>query len=264
MGESEAISNRVGLKNAAETSELLLLFGAGKRPSAASLKELVAQIDGVGVSHDPSTHKSATEQSADWLELMMDGLTFDLSLPDTDSAPSVADFSGPEFLSRLRKTDEFEVLIITPGPHLAGGNYLLPILRGLWSLGASLGEKLDGLLAYGWPPSSSLIEPSLFCNGANDWAKGGALPAAALTSFNESMDRGLQSKGLSVFTGQELRLEPDLAEHPDNARRLGLRLVDQLIRRGRIDAVEEFTGPDGAPLRLEPSKNGKFVRVWRA
>ena len=65
-----------------------------------------------------------------------------------------------------------------------------------------------------------------------------------------------------------------LTEHQDLGTRLefenigghslmGVRLIDYLVEAGPIEKPQRIAGPDGAPLRLEPSANGRFVRVWR-
>ena len=40
-------------------------------------------------------------------------------------------------------------------------------------------------------------------------------------------------------------------------------VIDYLVEAGPIDAPQLVTGPDGEALRLEPSANKRFVRVWR-
>jgi hypothetical protein len=73
---------------------------------------------------------------------------------------------------------------------------------------------------------------------------------------------GIESRGLSYFTGQELRIEPGAAADEGQATLLALRLAGQLIYQGRLETTEQATAPNGATLRLEPSSNGRFVRVW--
>jgi hypothetical protein len=73
----------------------------------------------------------------------------------------------------------------------------------------------------------------------------------------------MHSEGLALFTGQELRLEPELVRDPAAAAKLAVRLIDHLVERGRIAKQEVTAGPDEGSLRLEPSANGQFVRVWQ-
>jgi hypothetical protein len=101
-----------------------------------------------------------------------------------------------------------------------------------------------------------------FCSVIDEWTAGGAFPALALTAFRPTIDEGLQSVGLSFLTGQEVRLEPALVTDRTAATRLGVRLVNLLVGVGRLDAPELITAPEGGRLRLEPSANGRFVRVF--
>jgi hypothetical protein len=261
--ERGTIADRAGPINAIEATGLFLLFHAGNRPDVSALRKAIAGVDGLSISHDPSSNADAGDEITNWVEVVMDGLSFDITGLAPEKPIAAPEFTWPNGAGDLSAISEAHVVIIAPGPHLTGGAYLLPILRGLLSLGARLGERMTGLLAYGWPPSKGLIDPALFNASADGWAKGGPFPASTLIRFKDAVDMGLQSEGLAVFTGQELRLEPDLVEDKNMALRLGMRLVDQLVLRGRIEQVEELTGPDGNKLCLEPSRNGKFVRVWR-
>ena len=95
------------------------------------------------------------------------------------------------------------------------------------------------------------------------WIDGGVFPGLGLTALAVSPDGGMQSEGLSLFAGQELRIEPELIADMAAGAKIGVRLIDYMVERGRIDAPQKVTGPDGQPLRLEPSANGRFIRVWR-
>ena len=99
--------------------------------------------------------------------------------------------------------------------------------------------------------------------GVFRWVDGGVFPGLGLTSLAVSPDGGMQSEGLSLFAGQELRIEPELIADMTAGAKIGVRLIDYMVERGRIDAPQKVTGPDGQPLRLEPSANGRFIRVWR-
>ena len=90
------------------------------------------------------------------------------------------------------------------------------------------------------------------------------LASALLTSFKEGPDGAIQSRGLSVITGQELRIEPEVEPDMQSAHRLAIRLTSQLILREPMSHAEAITAPDGGTLKLEPSPNGRFIRVWRS
>ena len=95
------------------------------------------------------------------------------------------------------------------------------------------------------------------------WIEGGVFPGLGLAALTPMPDGGMQSQGLALFTGQELRLEPELAADRTAGAKVALRLMHWLVEHGRLEAKETLPGPDGRPLHLEPSANGRFVRVWR-
>jgi hypothetical protein len=129
-------------------------------------------------------------------------------------------------------------------------------------LGAGL-AGLRGTEAVAWHSARCWSPPEVYVDGVRRWVEGGVFPGLTLASLSLSPDMGLHSEGLALFTGQELRIEPELVDDRAEAAKLAVRLLDYLIERGRIAAPESIVGPDGAPLRLEPSANGRFVRICR-
>lgn len=155
---------------------------------------------------------------------------------------------------------ELECITLHPGPHLASGRGMVPVIRTLAWLAAEIASR-SGVQAVAWHPSGNWIAPDLFCDSVERWAEGGVFPGLTLTALILAPDGGMQSQGLEVFTGQELRLEPDLTEDSTAAAKLALRLLDLLVERGRVVEPDLIKGSHGEPLRLEPSPNGRFVRV---
>ncbi|WP_209347501.1 hypothetical protein [Pontixanthobacter sp. CEM42] len=237
-----------------------MLFPTGKRPAIESVREAVAAIDGVTISHDPEAASPANVDGRHWLEVVIDGLTFDITGLAPGSSAPLASFVQS---THAGSSGAAEAVAIVPGPHLAGGTYILPVLRGLLSLGAHLGTELHHALAVGWPPSLNTASTAQLGKAAESWANGGAFPSEFLIRFERSPGGAFQSHGLSVFTGQELSLTSDIVESDDLAMRLGWRLANQLVLLGRIEVLEEITGPDGSMLRLAPSYDGDIVEVSR-
>ena len=139
---------------------------------------------------------------------------------------------------------------------------MVPVVRALAWLGAVLG-RLDGVVAIAWHPARCWSAPDLYIEGVRRWAEGGVFPGLTLAGLSLSPDRGMHSEGLALFTGQELRLEPEMIEDQAEGAKLAVRLLDFLIERGRVAETATITGPDGSLLRLEPSANGRFVRICR-
>ncbi len=128
-------------------------------------------------------------------------------------------------------------------------------------LAASLSE-LPGIEGIAWRPAHSLIEPVLFRLQVGTWLAGGAFPALGLTALARDPDGGLRSVGLEFFIGQELRIEPAAGRPFPGAAKLAVRLIHGLVEDGPVHKPIELAGENGEPIRMEPSANGRFIRVW--
>lgn len=239
---------------------LLLLFASGQRPDARAVRAAVSAAGRLTISHEM---RDGAGDEARGFELLRDGMTYDL----TGFAPGPAQ----RVLAPRRRygiegpvdPDPFEALALRPGPHLEAGGRLLPVVRTMAGIAAGLVPCLPGLRAVAWPPADTLVGPGLFASSVDAWVAGGAFPALALTAFADAPDGALVSVGLAWFTGQELRIAPQLAKDRAAAARLGVRLVNQLVLQGKVTGHEAILAPDGGHLALEPTRDGKIVRVRR-
>lgn len=223
----------------------------------------------VSISHDPvpeSTPHAETLWPAQqhWLELLCDGLTFDLAgLAPGPGGPF------PELRYRFDlatmpvAADGLEVLTLRPGPHLVAGGSAMPVMRAMLALACELVRHFDDLVAVGWGPTQSAIGRRFFESVAAAWLEGGPFPALGLTAFAETPDGALESTGLAFWIGQELRIEPPLSSDRVAATRLGIRLVNHLVIRGGLAEDERIIAPDGAPLVLRPARSKTLVSVQR-
>ena len=246
------------------------------------MREFAANQASVSVSHDPlgeipihlasSDGQSVEEADAAlatarskfaWLELLREGMTFELSglAPGEVHGLPQVDFQFD--FAATPDAGDFEVLHLTPGHHLAGGEQTLPVVQGLLGLARDLIHHYDDLAGVVWPASSSAIGRQFFESIITAWFEGGPFPALGLTAFRETNDGALQTEGLGFWIDQELRIEPPLSLDKVSATRIGVRLVNQLVLVGGVDTSERVVAPDGTRLVLRTSRNGKFVRVWR-
>lgn len=237
---------------------LSLHFEAGKRPSATEIDGIVAARAGFSVSHDAAWQANGTR----WLELLANGMTFDLSGIAPGKPMKYGMFLHffdlpPEF-----DTSHHEAIVLAPGPHLAGGEAMIPVVRSEMWLAAQLCE-LPGVAAVGWSPARALSSPVHFRKAVSAWLDGGVFPGLGLAALNPTAEGGLESEGLAFFTGQELQLDPDLAQDKAEGAKLALRLMHELVEAGGIEQVEEVTAPDGGTLLLEPVGGGSKVLVRR-
>ncbi|WP_155799929.1 hypothetical protein [Porphyrobacter sp. AAP82] len=234
--------------------------GEGSVPPAASH----APADQASSGDPRARHEGALwPGQLEWLELLRDGLTFDLS----GLAPGPAS-AFPVFLHRfdlpvLPSSDDFEAMVLRPGPHLAEGAGSLPLMRELLALGCDIVRQFEDVLAVGWGPAATAIGQRYFESVTSAWLDGGPFPALGLTAFAETPDAALESVGLAFWIGQELRIEPPLSADRVAATRLGIRLVNHLVLAGGLAGDDRIIAPDGSRLVLRPSRSRALISVWR-
>jgi hypothetical protein len=252
----------------ADATQLHLLFATGRRPDRGAITAFAARHLATRVTHDPLAgeheHVSAIWPGQPlWIELLRDGLTFDLSGFSPGAACEFPIIGSRFDCATLPAPETHEVLALLPGPHLAGGGQSQPVVRALLALARDLVLHFGDCEAVCWSPSRSVIGRRYFESIISAWLDGGAFPALGLTAFDETPEGALESVGLGFWTGQELRIEPPLSTDKVAATRLGVRLVNQLVLTGGITADERIVAPDGTRLVLRPSRQRSVISVWR-
>jgi len=264
-GRGRSISKTQHIEAGGLISGASLLFAPGERPGRQAVAALARDNPGISVSFDPAQDGDGGVGPAEpgtWLELLAHGLTFDLAGlspgPSAEVPPLGQAFGFPAGFDET----PMEAISLRPGPHLAAGETMVPVLRTLAWLASRLVE-LPGTRAVAWHAARCWSEPAQFSASVLRWIEGGVFPGLGLASLVSMPDGGMQSQGLALFTGQELRLEPELMANRAADAKIALRLMHWLVEHGRLEAAERLPAPDGSPLWLEPSDNGRFVRVWR-
>ena len=250
-----SISTAQGIDAGGLISAASLLFAAGERPDVQAVGALAQSTSGFSVSHDPGA-------DAGWLELLASGLIYDLKGlapgPEAEPPPRRHEFGLPADFYEGR----LEAVTLQPGPHLAEGATMPPVVRTLAGLAAQL-SALPGVHAVAWQPALTWCAPQFFRDSVTRWLEGGVFPGLGLAALVPTTDGGLRSQGLALFTGQELELDPDVADNPAGAAKVGLRLMHWLVEHGRLTGPETLPGPEDQRFQLDPSTDGRFVRVWR-
>lgn len=240
-----------------------VLFAPGERPRPAAIRALAGSQPGFAISLDPAASAGgAGADSAHWLELLANGLTFDLVGLAPGACAPVPPCGHCYGLPADFAPESLEAIALRPGPHLAGGHGMLPVVRSLAWLAGQLAQA-TGAQAVAWHPARICSPPQQFRDAILRWTEGGAFPVFSLVALARMPDGGMHSEGLALFTGQELRLEPEVAGDPCALGKIAVRLLHWLAKHGPLEQAERVTGPEGLPLRLEPSANGRFARVWR-
>lgn len=234
---------------------------------------LAARQHAFGVSHDlcaddpcaddPLSDAAKEPGQQNWIELLCDGLTFDLAGLAPGSASVFPVIEHCFDFTEIPAPATCDALSIRPGPHLTAGGRSLPVVRAMLALARDLTLCFDDIIALCWSPSRSVMGRQFFETVVTAWLDGGPFPALGLTAFAQTDDGALQSVGLDFWIGQELRIEPPLSNDRVAATRLGIRLVNQLVLGGAITADERILAPDGARLVLRPARDRSVIGVWR-
>jgi hypothetical protein len=259
--EGNSIAANV-IRNLTQTGTALsLMFAPGHRPDAdavARIAALPADNTAFSVSFRPKDDQS-------WLELLAMGLTYDLTgLSPAPQAPSVP----AEHLFGLDRhvlEPQLEAVRIVPGPHLAAGGALIPVVRVLAGLGAEL-ARLPGLRAVGWEAARSWMAPAYFTSVVRGWLSGGVFPALGLTSLVRGEDGAMTSKGLTLFTGFEVVVEPVAGETAQETARLAARAIHALVEAGAAAGGQtslNVCDAQGRPLQLEMAAAKRLLRIRR-
>lgn len=247
---------------------MLLLFTQGQRPDADRLASAIEAAGRLTLTHhisgtgDSSGARPGDSGAVTGCELLRDGMTYDLT--GLAPGPSVAIPPIRHRYGFAGSDEALEATALAPGPHLAAGAHSIPVVRTQAGIAVSLAKSLPGLVAFGWPPARTLVGADFFASSISAWLDGGAFPSLGFTAFSADPQGGMVSEGLAWFTGQELRFASDIAKDRAMAARLGVRLVNQLVSQGKLTAQDYIIAPDGGRLALEPTREGRIVRVRRA
>ncbi len=257
--EKQPITREAFKATAQTSSGLSLIFAPGKRPGAPVVERLSAtRVAGPGsfcVSH-------MSNDGSDWLELLTSGLTFDLTGLAPGSGAPLPKLRHVFGMTRDEAHEAGEAVDIIPGPHLASAAAMMPVVRAQVGLGCELAQLPD-VKAVCWHVSGSWMSPDYFMRMVEQWLIGGAFPALGLTALKRTVDGGVESEGMAFFIGKECRIEPDISISPADSAKLAIRVIHHLMEGNQIESPTNLTGPSGERLQLEPSKNGRYVRVWR-
>ncbi len=237
---------------------VLLLFAPGHRPDVKAVRRLSRADGQFAVTLDGNYE----EEAQVWLELLANGLAFDMS----GLAPGKphGQLSDGHFFGLGQDFDPAtcEAAVLRPGPHLTSGGMMVPVLRCLAWVAAQL-SALPHLRAICWQAARTVCAPGYFHDAVSNWIEGGAFPGLGLTALVPQPDGSIVSEGLALFTGQELRLDRADGDEPSEGAKLALRLLHWLVENGRIETVQSLAGPSGETLFLEPDLPRGIVHVRR-
>ncbi len=243
-------------------ARLSLIFKPGQRPAAADVAQLVqAGRRPVGQGEPHGFSISYQPQPDCWLELLANGMTFELSGLASSSAapmPAIAHFYG---ISSAFAAMPVEAITLTPGDQFRGMDNLLPVVRIMVGLAARLVELAD-VIAVVWHPARCAVAPDIFAAAIARWLSGGPFPALGLTAIASDDDGAIRSEGLAFFIENELWIDPLLSKNTTEKVKIATRLINLLVGIGPLHQPFETTGPNGEHLSVEPPGNDGLLKVW--
>ncbi len=228
-----------------------LLFDAAERPDAQALASLAAQSGEFSL-----VEGGAYGAPFGCTELLCEGLTFDLGGLAPREIVVPPDYAHTVALSQDFDPAGLAALTFAPGPHLAGAQHLMPVVRVAAGLVLKL-APLAGLRAIIWHPARTIMSPAWFAESIGIWLAGGPFPAMALTALVRH-ERGFDSEGLAFLVGQEFSLQAkgDAPGREDS--RIAVRLTDWLVAHGRVDAACEVVLSGAGAVWLEPAGQNRL------
>lgn len=228
----------------------VFFYEAGKAPGVEDILAAAQSSGAFAVSH-------VAADAAGWVELLRDGLTFDLHGLSNGPAidmPNVEQCLGlpPDGLNGA------QAIVLSPGPHLAGAERLLPVIRGAVELALNL-LRIGSPVAVGWIPARNAIAPSWFEKAVGPWLAGGAFPAMALVGIRPDVSGDLCSTGLKFLIGQEFHLSGDVSASREYRMKVAVRLVDWLVANGPVSGPCEVDLAGTGAVFLEATDSNRIV-----
>ena len=206
----------------------------------------MAQSGAFAISHRP-------DEGGGWLELLRDGLTFDLAglAPGPGiAAPPIANWYG-----MADAAQDCSAISLSAGPHLEGAQHLLPVVRVAAALLAEFAE-VPGVRAISWFPAGCASEPQWFAKAVRAWIAGGPFPALALSAIERAGDGAFLSRGLAFLIGAEFRLTGCSQLPCNEAARIAIRLTDWLVAHGVPALSREVTLDGAGVVWIAPQRDG--------
>ena len=254
------------------TAGLILLFDPDCRPTNDDIREATANLARTFVSFDPSSQAGKDQRTSgarapnkrtsdNWVELLRDGLTFDLIGLKPGPAVDKAEVRHRFGSVSANVEDATEAIGLFPGPHLEKGSHTLPVLRTLVGISADLAGAFDAVRAVIFTPSGCVLAPDLFIKLIADWQDGGPFPSPGIVGFTFTAERELRTDGLAFLAGRELALDAELAHDSVEAARLASRIVDVLVGQGPIELPTRLEWPGLPGLELFEDASANMIRA---
>ncbi|WP_147395495.1 hypothetical protein [Altericroceibacterium spongiae] len=229
-----------------------LYFGKGLRPDFNTVRNLFSEKNEVDECHLTASNK---------ISFVLPGLFLELTgIRPGNMAIVPRPLRMPDKFSEFRFSD-VETLSLSM-PFEAKQSRLWSSINLTFAKLLSDFTHLPGVEAVQWHPARSLCLPDIFQRSIESWERGKDFLGQELISAAPMADGGIQTEGLWLFAGQEVRIEPELVEPKRGNSELALHLAQYFAHNGPLTKPMRFKSPLSGYLRAEPSSNGRFIRVY--
>lgn len=236
-----------------------LLFPPGQRPDGLTVERVLA-VDGTEPAPAAVVHRP--DPAEGWLELLASGLSFDISALAPQSAAPTPTPRHVYGMDQSAVFAGFEAIHLAPGPHIAGGGRMIPVVRVMSGLVAAL-ARLLGARGVIWHPAETLMDSGYFSRVVKRWLEGGAFPALGLTALAPGPEGGVATFGLSFFIGQEAWMLASPEAERSETNKLAFRAIDFLIRNGPLEPDRTCRWDGEEAIVMQASPDGRTVSIWR-
>ncbi len=256
------LSDKRGMNDPRQIGDdLLILFPYDRRPTARQVRAACETADFVDADGPELVNGRGHAHIAvvDGISLQRSGLVFDLVGLAPGPAIPVPELGGRGSGGGDIVPSRTLAASLRLGPHISAGRNSLAVLREWFAITQGIATHFDAVMIC-WTPGGVAIPIDKLGPHLAEWDARGQVPVSLLASFPYTLDGAIQSHGLRYFTGQEFRIESPLVGAEETP--LARLLFSHLFFAGTQEETGQLTAPDGHALRLQPSDNGRYVRVW--
>jgi hypothetical protein len=230
-----------------QSARLTLLMVDAAPDIGSRFQSLLDNDSEISLAHEGLSHGQVTE-------IIYRGVAFMVSIDENSgkSSESKAVFCNLE-TSVIRCG-----LTIELGAHVAGGERVPAIIQALLGVAAKLGMAFNAVAAV-WHPVGIVSDFAYFSQAVSGYLAGGAFPVLAMVDFKVNDKGQIDSAGLALLSGQELRVSNSDMDHVEMIRRV-VRVVHDIAVNGPVEVPVTLQGiePDEI-LELEPSPDKRLL-----
>lgn len=194
----------------------------------------LAQLPWCDAAREKVSVNRAKFKNLEIAEVIVDAMPHQLTRLTADETREKLAFESRELLGGNPSLSGQSAIAVAPGDNLTSARHLPEVHRRLLLLGKWIGESLQATAAA-WTPSRKLASFAWFDGAVAAYLAEDRFPSLFHTSFSEVGSDQFATKGLSYFTGQEIRLTfPSDYDRADVRERIA-QIIADVAAHGLID-----------------------------